>query len=139
LIAGVLSVSLAVGLFADGSASAQMASNYRPNRPNYGPGPSYGPGNRPGHHHHHDRDRGNNTGALVAVGAIGLIAGIALAKSNRERYDPPPAPVPYGDVDPYTQGYQGGDFQAYCARKFNTYDPRDGRYLAQDGRRYPCH
>ena len=136
-LVGALSFSLAAGLVADGAASARTAGAYRPMPGgNFRPGPAYGAGYRPGHRHHHDS---GNTGALVAVGAIGLIAGIALAKSNSQRYDPPPAPISYGDVDPYTQPYASGDFHAYCARKFNTYDPRDGRYMAQDGQRYPCH
>ncbi len=93
---------------------------------------------RPAYHHHH-HGRGNG-GAIAAAGIIGLVAGAAIASSQSQRYDPPPAPVPYDQVDPYTSPYPGsGDFHAYCASKFSTYDPRTGYYMASDGRRYPCH
>ncbi|MGI9169285.1 MAG: BA14K family protein [Caulobacteraceae bacterium] len=116
---GVLAAAMSCGLFIGGAAPAQA-----------------GPAWRPGQHHHRPH-RGGNGGALVAAGVAGLFVGAAIASANR--YDPPPAPIPYADVDPYTQPYAGHDWHGYCAAKFSTYDPRDGRYLAVDGRRYPCH
>jgi hypothetical protein len=85
-------------------------------------------------HHHH---RGGNAGGLIAAGVAGLMLGAAL--SNANRYDPPPAPVPYRDVDTYVEPYGGHDWARYCSQKFATYDPATGTYLAADGRRYPCH
>ena len=114
---GVLAAAMSCGLFLGGATSADS----RPAR---------------GHHHHRPRGGGNG-GALVAAGIAGLFVGAAIANANR--YDPPPAPIPYADVDPYTQPYRGRDWHDYCAAKFSTYDPRDGRYMAVDGQRYPCH
>jgi BA14K-like protein len=33
---------------------------------------------------------------------------------------------------------QDPDFIAYCSRKYRTFDPVDGTYLARDGGRYMC-
>lgn len=94
-----------------------------------------------GHHqgnwrpHHHGR--GGNGGAVVAAGVMGLVLGAAL--SNANRYDPPPAPMPYRDVDTYVEPYGGHDWARYCSQKFADYEPASGTYMADDGRRYPCH
>ena len=101
-------------------------------QPRHGGGHHWGGGYRGGHRHHH-----NNTGAFVAAGIGGLILGAAL--SNANRYDPPPAPLPYGSVDTYVEPYGGHDWARYCAAKFSTYNPATGEYLAADGRTYPCH
>ena len=85
-------------------------------------------------HHHHG---GGNAGGAIAAGVVGLMLGAAL--SNANRYDPPPAPMPYRNVDNYIEPYGGHDWAAYCSQKFSTYDPATGMYLAGDGRRYPCH
>jgi hypothetical protein len=85
-------------------------------------------------HHHHG---GGNAGGVIAAGVVGLMLGAAL--SNANRYDPPPAPMPYRNVDNYVEPYGGPDWAAYCSQKFSTYDPATGMYLAGDGRRYPCH
>ena len=85
--------------------------------------------------HHHGR--GGNGGAIVAAGVMGLVLGAAL--SNANRYDPPPAPVPYRDVDTYVEPYGGHDWARYCSQKFADYEPSSGTYMADDGRRYPCH
>ena len=122
---------------AGGWASAQNNSKWRPGGGGHGqrPVPSR-PAYRPDNHYRPRHDGGNG-GAIVAAGIVGLALGAAIASANR--YDPPPQPIPYADVDPYTQPYTGNDWHSYCAAKFSTYDPRDGRYLAADGRRYPCH
>ncbi len=116
---GVLAAGMSCGLFVCGAAPTHARPAWRPG------------------HHHYRPHRGGNGGAVVAAGIAGLFVGAAIANANR--YDPPPAPIPYADVDPYTQPYRGRDWHGYCAAKFSTYDARDGRYLALDGRRYPCH
>jgi hypothetical protein len=89
---------------------------------------------RGGHRHHRG---GGNGGALVAAGIGGLILGTALANANR--YDPPPAPVPYAQVDNYVEPYRGHDWANYCSAKYSTYNTATGEYMAADGRTYPCH
>jgi hypothetical protein len=127
MLVAAMSCSLVVGAV----ASAQPSHGRRPGGDRH----SWSP---PRHHHHGGRrDRGGNGGAVVAAGLIGLFAGAAIANANR--YDPPSQPIPYADVDPYTQPYRGNDWHSYCAAKYSTYDPRDGRYVAVDGNRYPCH
>ena len=37
----------------------------------------------------------------MAAGVVGLLLGAAI--SNANRYDPPPAPMPYRDVDTYVE------------------------------------
>ncbi|MDQ2859578.1 MAG: BA14K family protein [Pseudomonadota bacterium] len=128
---GVLVAAMSCSLFVGGGASAQSVTARRP-----GHHQNHRPPYRPPHHHHRPH-RGGNGGAVVAAGLAGLFVGAALANANR--YDPPPAPIPYDDIGPYTQPYAGHDWHSYCAAKFSTYDPRDGRYLAVDGQRYPCH
>ncbi len=33
---------------------------------------------------------------------------------------------------------QDPDYIAYCSRKYRSFDPQSGTYLARDGLRYPC-
>jgi len=77
---------------------------------------------------------GRNNGAAVAAGVIGglalgaVIAGAASA--------PPPgyyAPPAYAPPPP-----PGGDWYAYCASKYRSFDPASGTYLGFDGLRHPC-
>lgn len=71
--------------------------------------------------------RGGNGGA-VAAGVIGglalgaVIAGAAAAPPAAY-YAPPPPP---------------GDWYAYCASKYRSFDPASGTYLGYDGLRHPC-
>jgi hypothetical protein len=125
---GVLAAAMSCSLFIGGAASAQ----------GYGTRPGGDRNSWTPRHHHHDKGRGGG-GAIVAAGILGLVAGAAIANANANRYDPPPQPIPYDDIGPYTTPYQGRDWHSYCAAKYSTYDPRDGRYMAVDGRRYPCH
>jgi hypothetical protein len=124
----VLAVAMSCSLFIGGEVSAQGTNCGRPgcDRNSWTP-------------QHHHKDHQDNTGAIVAAGIFGLVAGAAIASANANRYDPPPEPIPYSDIDPYTTPYRSGDWHAYCAAKFDDYDPRSGTYLAVDGRRYPCH
>ncbi|MBL0407298.1 BA14K family protein [Microvirga aerilata] len=72
--------------------------------------------------------RGGNGGA-VAAGVLGLAAGalVAGAITNQAQAAPPPPP---GTVDPR--------LAAYCARKYRSYDPGSGTFLAGNGMRYVC-
>jgi hypothetical protein len=72
--------------------------------------------------------RGGNGGA-VAAGVLGLAAGalIAGAIANQAQAAPPPPP---GTVNP--------QLAAYCARKYRSYDPRTGTFVASNGYRYVC-
>lgn len=82
-----------------------------------------------GHHHqyrHHHGHRGN-AGAAIAGGILGIAAGamIAGAAANAAQA---PAAAPVGDPN----------WVAYCARKYRSFDPASGTYLANDGNRYYC-
>jgi hypothetical protein len=86
---------------------------------------------RGGPRYYYDRPyyrRGGNGGA-VAAGVVGLAAGalIAGAIANQAQAAPPPPP---GTVSP--------SVAAYCARKYRSYDPASGTFLANNGMRYVC-
>jgi hypothetical protein len=72
-----------------------------------------------------------DNGAAVAAGVAGLAAGalIAGAIANQAQAQPA-APPPPGTVDP--------QMAAYCARKYRSYDPATGTFLATNGLRYVC-
>jgi hypothetical protein len=75
------------------------------------------------HHRHYDG------GSALAAGAVGLAAGalIGSAIASQAQAAPPPPP---GTVDPAVS--------AYCARKYRSYDPVTGTFLANNGMRYVC-
>lgn len=75
------------------------------------------------HHHHHHHHHGFFPGA-----ALGVLGGIIAAQPRY--YEPAPvyaAPPPGYDED-----------EAYCMRRFKSYDPESGTYLGFDGYRHPC-
>jgi len=80
------------------------------------------------HHHHRHYYRGGGGDALAA-GAVGLAAGalIGAAIASQAQAAPPPPP---GTVDP--------SVAAYCARKYRSYDPVTGTFMASNGMRYVC-
>ncbi|MEZ0170922.1 BA14K family protein [Microvirga sp. TS319] len=94
-------------------------TQYRPYR-GYRPPPPY-------YHRHYRRHDG---GSALAAGAVGLAAGAliggAIASSQAQAAPPPPP----GTVDP--------QMAAYCARKYRSYDPASGTFLATNGMRYVC-
>lgn len=85
-------------------------------------------------------------GAALGAGAVGLATGAIIGGAlAAPRYDPyygsgyyAPAPV---YVEPEATGTiyseTGGD-EAYCIRRFKSYDPASGTYLGYDGLRHPC-
>ncbi|PVE24076.1 hypothetical protein DC522_12315 [Microvirga sp. KLBC 81] len=75
-------------------------------------------------HHYHD-----DGGSALAAGAVGLAAGalIGSAIASQAQAAPPPPP---GTIDPTVA--------AYCARKYRSYDPVTGTFLAHNGMRYVC-
>jgi hypothetical protein len=91
--------------------------------------------------------RGWGPGAGVGVGlaAGALIGGAIAAGSNPYYYGPGygygyGGPAYYGAPAPVVvaPGYGGGDAEAYCMRRYRSYDPASGTYLNNDGNRYPC-
>jgi hypothetical protein len=71
-----------------------------------------------------------DNGAAVAAGVAGLAAGALIAGAIASQAQPAAAPPPPGTVDP--------SVAAYCARKYRSYDPRTGTFLASNGMRYVC-
>lgn len=104
---------------------------------------------------HHRRD---NTGAIVAAGALGLIAGAVIAGSaNRQQpvyddyydYEPQPRrvyrndyyrPAPqrrvvYRDyaVEPWTP-----EWYQYCSDRYRSFNARSGTFTGYDGQQHFC-
>ena len=80
------------------------------------------------HHRHHYR---RDSGSAVAAGVAGLAAGALIAGAIASQAQAQPAaPPPPGTVDPQVA--------AYCARKYRSYDPATGTFLAANGMRYVC-
>jgi hypothetical protein len=103
---------------------SESYTQYR-HRRHYHPRPHYRHHSR--RHHHYRRD----DGSALAAGAFGLAAGalIAGAIASQAQAQPVPPPPP-GTVDPTVA--------AYCARKYRSYDPVTGTFLATNGVRYVC-
>jgi BA14K-like protein len=70
-----------------------------------------------------------DNGAAVAAGVAGLAAGALIAGAIASQAQPA-APQPPGITDPQVA--------AYCARKYRSYDPASGTFLASNGMRYVC-
>jgi len=100
--------------------SESYAQYYYPRRGYYRP---YG---RPYYRPYYRRDNG----AAVAAGVAGLAAGALIAGAIANQAQAQPAPPPPGTVDP--------SVAAYCARKYRSYDPVTGTFLANNGMRYVC-
>jgi hypothetical protein len=82
---------------------------------------------------------GHNYGGWGWGAGAGFAAGALLGSALAPRpyyygYYGPPA-YAYDDAGP---GYGGGDAEAYCERRFRSYDPASGTYAGYDGRRHPC-
>jgi hypothetical protein len=69
-----------------------------------------------------------NDGASVAAGVAGLAAGALIAGAIASQAAAPPPPP--GTVDPR--------LAAYCARRYRSYDPVTGTFLARSGERFVC-
>ena len=73
----------------------------------------------------------NNNGAAVAAGVAGLAAGALIGGAIASQAQAQPAaPPPPGVVNPQVA--------AYCARKYRSYDPGTGTFMANNGMRYVC-
>jgi hypothetical protein len=69
-------------------------------------------------------NRGAAVGAGIAAGALGALAAGALLAPGPVYAEPAPPPV-YVAPD--------ADAIAYCSRRFRTYDPATGTYIASGG------
>lgn len=101
----------------------------------------YGPG-------YYRYNRGPAVGAGIAAGVIGgaLAAGALAAPPPPPVYvypEPGPvyvAPPVYGAPAPRAYGYsiEDTDAVAYCSRRFRSYNPETGTYIAKGGVERPC-
>lgn len=98
------------------------------------------------HGHHGGWHHGGGIGAGIAGFAAGALIGGAVAAGSGPYYGYGPD---YGyDYGPdYGYDYapgpvvverSGGGAEAYCERRFRSYDPASGTYLGYDGLRHPC-
>ena len=71
--------------------------------------------------------RGN--GGAAAAGVIGGLAAGAIIGGAIASQGAQAGPLPKT---------QDPDFIAYCSRKYRSFDPIDGTFLARDGNRYEC-
>jgi len=85
--------------------------------------------------------RGPAVGAGIAAGIIGgaLAAGALAAPPPPVYYEPAPVyvapPVVYAPPVPRAYGYslEDTDAVAYCSRRFRSYNPETGTYIASGG------
>ncbi len=75
-----------------------------------------------------------NNGAAVAAGVLG---GLALGAVIAGAASAPP-PGYYAPPAAYAPPPPPGDWYAYCASKYRSFDPASGTYLGYDGLRHPC-
>ncbi len=116
----------AVATAQPGSDLVQNVQYYR----RYGYGPRY-----------YGYRRGPAVGAGIAAGIIGgaLAAGALAAPPPAVYYEPAPVyvapPVVYAPPVPRAYGYtvEDTDAVAYCSRRFKSYNPETGTYIAARG------
>lgn len=116
----------AVATAQPGSDLVQTVQYYR----RYGYGPRY-----------YGYRRGPAVGAGIAAGIIGgaLAAGALAAPPPPVYYEPAPIyvapPVVYAPPVPRAYGYsvEDTDAVAYCSRRFRSYNPETGTYIASGG------
>lgn len=96
----------------------------------YGYRGGYRGGPRYGYRGGYRGGRGAAIGAGIAAGAIGALAAGALLAPGPVYAEP--APV---YVAPRAYGYAPSDVDAvaYCSRRFRSYDPETGTYIASGG------
>lgn len=81
---------------------------------------------------------GHHGGGGLGLGlAAGALLGGAIAAGSNPYYGYGPRYYREPVVVAPAYGY-GGDAEAYCMRRYRSYDPASGTYLNNDGNRYPC-
>lgn len=109
-----------------GEDYAQYRERYYYGRPHYArphyARPHYDPAPR---HYYRRRD----SGSAVAAGVAGLAAGALIGSVIASQAQAAP-PRPPASVDP--------QLAAYCARRFRSFDPVTGTYVAYTGERIVC-
>ncbi|MFG1422392.1 BA14K family protein [Roseixanthobacter liquoris] len=116
-----------IGVAQDAAPVAAPVTNVQWRGPGWG-GPGYGPGWGGPRYGYGYRNCGwggcnNNNGAAVAAGVVGgmMLGAAAASAANAANSAPPP-----------------GNWAAYCASRYRSFDPASGTYLGYDGLRHPC-
>ena len=90
------------------------------------------PGERYSQYYYYGRPyyrRRYHNGGAAAAGVIGGLPAGALIGGAIASQEDQAGPLPKT---------QEPHFLAYCSRRYRTFDPIDGTFLARDGRRYMC-
>lgn len=126
--AGVLGAAL-LGFSISAQAEPATVEPIRPQLEKAYPNEDYTQYRRRYYRHHRPHYHRHRGGDALAAGAVGLAAGalIGSAIASQAQAAPPPPP---GTVDPKVA--------AYCARKYRSYDPVTGTFMANNGMRYVC-
>jgi hypothetical protein len=77
-------------------------------------------------------------GLGIAAGALGALAAGAYAAPPAYAYPAPVYDAPPVYVAPGPSYAASADDIAYCSRRFRTYDPQSGTYIANNGRPRAC-
>jgi hypothetical protein len=115
-----LGAALLLGLF--GAPAASAGERAAPEFSRAYPGESYAQ-----YYYRRGYYRGYNPGAAAAAGIAGLAAGAIVGGAIANQGAAGPLPKT-----------QDPDFIAYCSRKYRSFDPIDGTFMARDGLRYMC-
>jgi hypothetical protein len=120
-----------LGAVAAGAATpAVAAEGFTPQLAEAYPGESYTQYRRYGRPYYGRRYYGRGySGGAAAAGVLGGLAAGAIIGGAIANQGAAAGPLPKT---------QDPDFIAFCSRKYRTFDPIDGTYLARDGNRYEC-
>jgi hypothetical protein len=88
----------------------------------------HGPYPHKPHHHGHKHGYGKHGWGYGAAGAAGLVAGALIASSLAQQPQ-----VVYASPPAYS-----GEWYAYCAQRYRSFDAATGTYMGLDGIRRVC-
>jgi BA14K-like protein len=127
ILSAVLAAAALIGFSGLAPAPAAASEQAAPELSRAYPGEAYSQYYRRRYYGGYYR-RGYNPGAAAAAGIAGLAAGAIIGGAIANQ----------GAAAQPLPKTQDPDFIAYCSRKYRSFDPIDGTFLARDGLRYEC-
>ena len=137
IVAGALGAGLLAGV-APSSAAERASAALATAQSQSFPGEAYSQYYRRGGYYGRGYRRGYGGGG-IAAGVIGGLAAGALIGGLAAQAQPAPV-YGYGGPGQPVGNVYGRDpsLVDYCARRYRSYDPASGTFLANDGNRYLC-